>query len=229
MIVMRTRRRVVKERMTDRVWSAGNAPRRIVERTRYYRWRLHHAREEFGAWLAVVLARPRGLFANRGVLPIVSALMALLVAAGATVAIVAGGSGEGAGKFEEARALAPQQAGIAGAGARERAANAAERAHERRARARRAKAAARRRAAARSRAAAAHGGAAAARAQKVAPAAAPVTAARPKATTPSSSSPPPRSTPQPVSKPAPAPARPPPAPARPAPAPARPAPHPAPK
>src|SRR4051812_50147269 len=87
MIVMRTRRRVVKERMTDRVWSAGNAPRRIVERTRYYRWRLHHAREEFGAWLAVVLARPRGLFANRGVLPIVSALMALLVAAGGPGAV----------------------------------------------------------------------------------------------------------------------------------------------
>jgi hypothetical protein len=213
MIHMRVRRKVWVEHTLDRLWMLGTAPRRVRERIAYYRWRVHLAREEFGGWLAVVLARPRKLLAGRRFLPAFTALVALLAVAGATFAIVTGGSGDEPGKIQPARALTPQPAPALGAAVRERAAKAAERARDDKAR--KARAAARERAAARRRAAAARRRAAAERRHKAAPAVPQVAAKPPKAAAPAKPSPAPRSTPQPVSKPAPAPARP--APAAPAP------------
>jgi hypothetical protein len=160
------------------------------------------AREELGDWMG----------RHRRVLPIASALLALLVVAGACAAILTGGSGESTPSFRRAESLTPipatqissqvHESAQAVARARTRAQHARVVAHRR---------AAHRRAVARHHAAVARRRAAAARRRAAhaqaapAPAAPKVVSAKPKAA-PVHATPAPRSTPQ-VSHPAPAPVR----------------------
>jgi cell division protein FtsN len=201
---IRFHRVVASERLADRIWLMRGTRERLEERVRYFGWRLRVAREELGGWSG----------RHRRVLPIMSALLALLVVSGACAAILTGGSGgESTPSFQRANALTPEPAAQISSQVRERA-NAVERARERRAhearvaahrRAEHRRAVAHRRAAARRRAAAARRRAAHAKAAP-APVAPKAVTAKPKAAAPVHATPAPRSTPQ-VSHPAPAPVR----------------------
>jgi hypothetical protein len=193
------RRKAAVDHVVDRIWFMGAVPRRWRERLPVLRFRLQLAREELVAWMAQ----------SKRIVPVIGAVLALMLAAGALAIVVGGGSGNDVPKIEPVKALTPQSVVSAGAAARER------RAHARHERALARKRAARRRVAA-------AGRRRAARHKKATPAAPQVAAAKPKVTAQASPSPAPRTTPRaPVSRPAPTPA-----PARPAPAPA---PKPAPK
>ncbi|HEY8769759.1 MAG TPA: hypothetical protein VIM03_04400, partial [Thermoleophilaceae bacterium] len=151
---LRRRSELAYERTIDLLWLIGTTPRRMRERIPYYRFRLHLVREHMADRAAAVAELPGRMLGNRRALLVASAVFALLLAAGASAAIISTGSDSVPARASSGTPAVAPPAGVVDAQARERAAKAAARARARREHARRANAAARRRAATRRKAAA---------------------------------------------------------------------------